>query len=145
MKVLFFSICLFLVLEACVQESNSPLGSGSYSLQAGVPISEVEMDTCSPNDAYFRVCLKSTGERKIVKALFVYSMDNLLREEYRDTIVLTLANDTTYKVRLLNLIPGMSYYCQAIVQNAEFTGVSPEFATPWTMARSRKLHFPDTS
>ena len=26
MKVLFFSICLFFVLEACVRESNSPLG-----------------------------------------------------------------------------------------------------------------------
>ena len=25
------------------------------------------------------------------------------------------------------------------------SGVSPEFATPWTMARSRKLQFPDTS
>lgn len=33
MKVLFFSICLFFVLEACVRESNSPLGSGSYSLR----------------------------------------------------------------------------------------------------------------
>lgn len=42
MKVLFFSICLFFVLEACVRESNSPLGSGSYSPQAGVPVSEIE-------------------------------------------------------------------------------------------------------
>ena len=55
MKVLFFSICLFFVLEACVRESNSPLGSGSYSPQAGVPVSEIEMDTCLPNDAYLRV------------------------------------------------------------------------------------------
>ena len=143
MKVLFFSICLFFVLEACVRESNSPLGSGSYSPQAGVPVSEIEMDTCLPNDVYLRVCLKSTGERKIVKALFVYSMDSLLREEYRDTIVLTLANDTTYGVRLFNLIPDLSYYCQAIVQNAEFTGVSPEFVfnTPSSDGSVRMLSF----
>ena len=63
MKVLFFSICLFFVLEACVRESNSPLGSGSYSPQAGVPVSEIEMDTCLPNDVFLRVCLNSTGER----------------------------------------------------------------------------------
>ena len=93
MKVLFFSICLFFVLEACVRESNSPLGSGSYSPQAGVPVSEIEMDTCLPNDVYLRVCLKSTGERKIVKALFVYSMDSLLR--YYERIKFEISRNQT--------------------------------------------------
>lgn len=101
MKVLFFSICLFFVLEACVRESNSPLGSGSYSPQAGVPVSEIEMDTCLPNDAYLRVCLKSTGERKIVKALFVYSMDSLLRDLFQSRRINTFLCMNTRKESLI--------------------------------------------
>jgi len=116
-----------LVFWACVRESVVPSGESSYPEEAGVPEVLAVIDSVCFNHATVRVTLKSAGERKIEQVKCYYSLDSLMRPEYRDSILIEWQGNPVFIVRIPALIPNTKYYCQVVAKNTRFEGHSGKF------------------
>lgn len=112
-----------------MQDVVSPEGKTDYKEEFLIPIVECkQIDSLSCNDAVVRVMVKSRVNKEIVMSKLYYSMDSTLSEKYRDTVDLISSNDSVYRAKLLGLIPGEQYYCQAVVESTETTVTSSVFS-----------------
>ena len=116
------------VLMACVRETGIPVGENSFAKEAYRPeitLSAIDSITCY--GATVRVNLKSAGGRKVVGGVCYYSLDSLVRLEYRDSIPMTLQGNSVYIAKLVGLIPGEDYHCRVSVKNEEWESCSEKF------------------